>query len=201
MNLVMMPDKGLIYDGAVCIDGTNAGFYYSPASSPDKNSSWQIYFQGGGWCYDDVDCYGRSSTRLGSSKTWPDKMSAGGIMSDDCKVNPDFCNFHRVIMPYCDGNSFSGDRAEAVVVKGKPLYFRGHRILKAVLQTLTTRFGLGGAKEVILTGCSAGGLATYLHTDYVHASLRRLAPQLAKFRAAPISGFFLDHDNVLGYIF
>lgn len=33
-------------------------------------------------------------------------------MSDDCTTNPDFCGFNRVHMPYCDGNSFSGDRTD-----------------------------------------------------------------------------------------
>lgn len=119
-------------------------------------------------------------------------------MSDSCEINPDFCNFHRVYMKYCDGDSFAGDRDEAVVVQGKPLYFRGHRILKAVLQTLTAKYGLGSATEVLLTGCSAGGLSTFLHADDVHARVAAVAPRLAKFKAAPISGFFLDHDTVAG---
>ena len=85
------------------------------------------------------------------------------------------------------------------MVQGKPLYFRGHRILKAVLSTLSAKYGLSAATEVLLTGCSAGGLSTYLHADFVHDSLTAVAPQLAKFKAAPISGFFLDHDTVEGH--
>jgi len=46
-------------------------------------------------------------------------------MSSDCKSNPDFCNYNRVHMVYCDGNSFSGNRDDPVNVNGKPLYFRG----------------------------------------------------------------------------
>ena len=198
MQLKMMPNKGLKGDGAVCLDGTDAGFYYAPAADPSKNSSWQLYFEGGGWCYDEVDCWGRSFTGLGSSKNWPQNVSAGGIMSANCKVNPDFCNFHRVYMKYCDGDSFSGNRDEAVVVKGKPLYFRGHRILNAILQTLVADYGLGNAKEMLLTGCSAGGLSTYLHADYVHDWMNSITGHLPKYKAAPISGFFLDHDTIEG---
>eukprot|EP00729_Bicosta_minor_P019916 gene19917-biopygen26299 len=55
----------------------------------------------------------------------PATKGAGGIMDSNCANNPDFCNFNRVYMAYCDGNSFSGNRDEAVVVGGKPLYFRG----------------------------------------------------------------------------
>ena len=46
---------------------------------------------------------------------------------------------------------------------GSPLYFRGRRIIDTVLSHLTENHGLGDAENVLLTGCSAGGLATYLH--------------------------------------
>ena len=68
-------------------------------------------------------------------------------MSDDCTANPDFCNFNRVHMPYCDGNSFSGNRDDAVVVNGKPLYFRGRRVMDAVLESLLP-LGLAQAEPV-----------------------------------------------------
>lgn len=48
---------------------------------------------------------------------------------------------------------------------------------------------------VLLSGCSAGGLATYLHADYVRSLLPR---SVKRFKAAPVSGFFLDHSNVDG---
>lgn len=38
-------------------------------------------------------------------------------MSDDCKVNPDYCNFNRVHMAYCDGNSFSGNADMPITVR------------------------------------------------------------------------------------
>ena len=44
--------------------------------------------------------------------------------------------------------------------------------------------GLSKADEVILTGCSAGGLATYLHADYVASVI----PQSAKYHAIPDAG-------------
>ena len=46
MQLVMMADKGLGTDaGAVCLDGSDAGFYFSPGRGKNVND-WQIYFQG-----------------------------------------------------------------------------------------------------------------------------------------------------------
>lgn len=201
MNLHVMSDKGLKGMGAVCLDGSDAAFYFSPAADPKNANDWQIHFQGGGWCYDEMDCWGRSSVPdLGTSKGLQPTMNEGGVMGDDCKKNPDFCNFNRVHMVYCDGNSFSGNRDEPLLVTGldgkqKPLYFRGKRIIDATLQTLLT-LGLDKADRVLLTGCSAGGLATFLHTDYVHDWLQT-STSMSKFRAAPISGFFLLHNTVL----
>ncbi|CAE8715037.1 unnamed protein product [Polarella glacialis] len=200
MQLHMMTDKGLAGMGAVCLDGSDAGFYFAPASDPKNANDWQIYFQGGGWCYDEIDCWGRSNGVLGSSANWSQSAALSGIMSDNCTTNPDFCNFNRVHLTYCDGNSFSGNADQPLVVKGldgkdKPLYFRGRRILDAVLETLFT-MGLNKAERVLLTGCSAGGLAAFLHTDYVHTQLKAFAPSLTQFKSSPISGFFLLHDNV-----
>lgn len=202
MRLHMMTDQGLSGRGAVCLDGTDAGFYFAPASDPKNANDWQIYFTGGGWCYDEMDCWGRSNGALGSSKSWQKTSSMGGLLSDNCDVNPDFCNFNRVQLMYCDGNSFAGDREEPLVVTGldgkqKPLYFRGKRIIDAVLDTLMG-MGLKTAENVLLTGCSAGGLATFLHTDYVRKYLVSAGVPMKKFKSAPISGFFLLHPNVEG---
>jgi hypothetical protein len=50
-------------------------------------NDWQLYFQGGGWCYSDVDCWGRSKTTLGSSKAWaPTYSGMSGLLSRDCTV-------------------------------------------------------------------------------------------------------------------
>ena len=47
MNLFKLNDTAA--SGAVCLDGTPAGFYFSPATHPANQNDWQIYFQGGGW--------------------------------------------------------------------------------------------------------------------------------------------------------
>jgi hypothetical protein len=95
---------------------------------------------------------------------------------------------------YCDGGSFSGDRTESIIVNGTQLFFRGRRILDAVLDYLKESHGLASATEVLLSGGSAGGLSTFLHADYVRSQFG----QEVKFGAAPVSGFFLLHDTVQG---
>ena len=45
------------------------------------------------------------------------------------------------------------------------------RIFIAYIDELLTNYGLNNAKNVVIGGCSAGGLATYLHTDYIRSVL------------------------------
>ena len=78
------------------------------------------------------------------------------------------------------------------------LRLRGKANLDASLQTLVEQFGLAGATEVLLTGSSAGGLATYLHADHIHAYLKKTAKALAKYKVLPDSGFFVDHLSTRG---
>jgi hypothetical protein len=42
--------------------------------------------------------------------------------------------------------------------------------------------------QAILTGCSAGGLATFIHCD----DFRNLLPKSAKVKCMPDAGFFMD---------
>jgi hypothetical protein len=137
-------------------------------------------------------------TRLGSTKNSPSSIIGGGatgLFDEDPSVNPFFHDFNKVFVQYCDGASYSGDLAAPVHVNGTTLYFRGHRVLTQIFAHLRAHFGMDAATEVLLSGCSAGGLATYLHADYV-ATL--LPPTVKRYKAAAVSGFFLNHTNVDG---
>lgn len=116
------------------------------------------------------------------------------MLDDDPVRNPTFAHANHVELWYCDGGSFTGDRTAPVDVNGTTLYFRGKRVLDALLDYLMLNHGLSQATEVLLSGGSAGGLSTFLHADYVRS---RFGPQV-KFGAAPVSGFFLEHDDVDG---
>lgn len=95
-----------------------------------------------------------------------------------------------------DGNSFTGNLAvdSAPKYHGRSLYFRGMANLKAAMLDLVSNYGLGQAEQVLLTGCSAGGLSTFLQAARVQSYL----PAAATFKAAPGSGFFLLNANVNG---
>ena len=105
-----------------------------------------------------------------------------------------------IYMPYGDGASFSGYRTDPwhVVEDGKEvgeLYFRGFTNIQETLTYAFKYLNLDQAENVILTGGSAGGLSTFLHSDYVADRLKEEAPNAAPLKSAPVVGFFLDHPN------
>ncbi len=184
--------------GAVCLDGSPAGFYFLKASDAAGTNRFQIFLQGGGWCTSPENCLARSKTELGSSNNWPQETNQGGLMSSDCQKNYQFCSYNKVFVGYCDGNSFSGNRTQPLNVGGANIYFRGDRIIEAVIARLAQDFGLKTANTVMLSGCSAGGLASILQANHVYYLLKQYAPSVSRFGVVPLSGIFPDQANVEG---
>ena len=83
--------------------GSSPAFWFQAATNVTHANHWQIYFQGGGWCYSEADCWGRSKTTLGSSRGLPGTTTLGGIMGSDPETNPDFAGFNKVMLAYCEG--------------------------------------------------------------------------------------------------
>jgi hypothetical protein len=80
-----------------------------------------------------------------------------------------------------------------------PLFFRGRANIDGIVDAVSRNVMgspnlLKNARNVVETGCSAGGLATYLHADYV----RDLVPHSGVYLSMPISGYFLNHQTVEG---
>jgi hypothetical protein len=178
--------------GAACLDGTPYGFYYVPSKT--GSTQWTISIQGGGWCYNETLCEARAKTRLGSSNFFPSTASCGCMSVEHGTINKD-CNC--IYMPYCDGASFSGFREDPWPVPSSPgstLHFRGMNNLDATLDFAFEKLGLDQATKVVLTGGSAGGLSTFLHSDHVAERVWKEANR-ATLKSAPVVGYFLDHAN------
>lgn len=190
----------------MCLDGSPAVFYlWQP---PTPSTKYIVFLEGGGWCYgmtDDAtlaDCVSRANTTLGSSTTYPPTYQpsyegGNGLLSNDSTINPTTYDFNMVYARYCDGASFAGDVAAPVNVNGTTIYFRGHRILHAIWNTLVTSYGLGSATEAVLAGCSAGGLATYVHCDefsaFVTQTVTSRGLPAPKTRCVSDAGYFPDY--------
>ncbi|XP_062208419.1 pectin acetylesterase 3-like isoform X2 [Phragmites australis] len=119
---------------------------------------------GGGWCNNARTCRFRKGTRHGSSDHMEKQIAFTGIMSSSPADNPDFYDWNRVKIRYCDGASFASDGFD----KDNGFYFRGQRIWDAAIRHLLS-IGMASADQVLLTGCSAGGLAAILHCDEFRA--------------------------------
>jgi hypothetical protein len=98
-------------------------------------------------------------------------------------------------MKYCDVASFSGDNATVNIdpATGTALHFRGSRVRGLMQRDLFAR-GLAKATDLVVSGCSAGGLATFLHTDQWCDALAAVSPG-AKCVGMPDSGFSLDFQD------
>ena len=187
---------------ALCLDGSAGGFYFRPGQGA-ASSTWVVELEGGGWCTSLADCQSRAATDLGSSKAWPATGCPGmdggsnGMLSSNCAVNP-LCNATMAHFNYCDGGSFASFVEAPVSSGGAPmnLYFRGASIFNASVAALLAK-GMGKADNIILKGCSAGGLATWLHADYFFDWMAAAAPG-ARVVSVPDAGFFMDHNTTAG---
>ncbi|KAM0884150.1 hypothetical protein ACQ4PT_031188 [Festuca glaucescens] len=183
---------GATEKGAVCLDGTPPG-YHLQRGSGDGANKWLIHLEGGGWCSTVKDCSNRKMSALGSSNFMkPILFTSAGILGSDQQLNPDFYNWNKVYVRYCDGASFSGD-TEGRAQDGSILHFRGLHIYEAIIDELM-RKGLANATQALLTGCSAGGLATILHCDDFSARF----PRGVSVKCLADAGFFLDVKDISG---
>jgi hypothetical protein len=179
---------------AQCLDGSPAGFYHR-LSRKRSRKSWIVHFEGGAYCPDAKSCIERSHTDLGSSINWPKSRNYSGFLSANPTVNPHFHNWNVIAIQYCDGAFYASDRADSPVnVSGTDLWFRGKDIVVNVFDVLLNQLGMDKAKEVIISGCSAGGVGVFLHLDWI----RQRIPSHIRVVGFPDSGFFLDIPNYKG---
>ncbi|KAG0480010.1 hypothetical protein HPP92_010868 [Vanilla planifolia] len=174
--------------GAVCLDGTLPGYHLHHGFGSGAYS-WLIQLEGGGWCNDVRSCVYRKKTRRGSSDYMEKVLQFTGILSDKPEENPDFYNWNRIKLRYCDGASFNGEGSDEVAA----LQFRGQRIWLAAMEDFMSK-GMKEATQALLSGCSAGGLASILHCD----EFRALFPASTIVKCLADAGMFLDAVDVSG---
>ncbi|KAL1538148.1 [Wnt protein] O-palmitoleoyl-L-serine hydrolase [Salvia divinorum] len=172
---------------AVCMDGSPGGYHYSVGSGYGAKN-WLLYLMGGGWCADIATCQTYLNEIRGSSR-FAGMANFTGILSPDKHVNPDFYNWNRIYVVYCDQSSFLGD--SEVDGPGPKVQFRGSKIFDAVVEDLLAK-GMGVGDNAILSGRSAGALAAILHCDDFRARL----PNICRVKCLSDAGFFIRAENV-----
>ncbi|KAK1685285.1 hypothetical protein QYE76_046133 [Lolium multiflorum] len=188
-NVDMVFLKSAVAKGAVCLDGTPPVYHFSPGSGSGANN-WVVHMEGGGWCKTSEECAIRKGNFRGSSK-YMKPLSFSGILGGSQKYNPDFYNWNRVKVRYCDGSSFTGD--VAAVESSTNLHYRGARVWNAIIEDLLQK-GMSKAQNALLSGCSAGGLAAILHCD----KFSDLLPASAKVKCFSDAGYFFDGTDITG---
>jgi hypothetical protein len=103
-----------------------------------EDTKYVLFLQGGGWCFTDAQCLGRSKGGIGSSKNdGPTMKDVGGIMSMLPEQNPGFAGYIKVFMRYCDGSSFSSN---AVEKSPEGVWYRGRPNFNAVIDILVNSY-------------------------------------------------------------
>ncbi|EPS70094.1 hypothetical protein M569_04669, partial [Genlisea aurea] len=181
-NLTLI--ESALSDGALCLDGSPPGYYFSEGIG-DGAKNWLIILEGGGWCATYDECRLRGYSSFGSTKKRDRSIYFGWLKSGNASVNPDFYDWNRVSITYCDGASYLGD--VDFIDKTPKIWIRGSRIFKAAIDELLAK-GLRNASNVLLGGSSAGGLAAILHCDGISGLL---APDVKRVKCFSDSGFFI----------
>jgi hypothetical protein len=92
-------------------------------------------------------------------------------------LNPDWHDATYIYLPYCTSDSFSGMKDASPQTFG--WHFRGKRVLTYIVQSLLS-VGLGSATQVLVSGCSAGGVAVMANLDYVASLLPKMSGRIIK---------------------
>ena len=172
--------------GGRCMDGTPSGYYISENADQLDSTLWVIFMQGGGACWTKDNCLSRLTSTLGSSYYFQQTRNPASnrLQSPDCAQNPVFCNATMVYVPYCSSDTHLGNRtANGTDTWG--LYFNGHSSFAHYVEQLKANHGLKNAKNVLLTGNSAGGAGTFGNVDFLAEELTA-----AMVKGAPNAGWF-----------
>jgi hypothetical protein len=138
------PDGG---NGPICIAGTP----FSAFSREGDPKKLLIFEQGGGACWQDF----YFCNILAEDQEPP--APPVGIWDFDNPDNP-FADYSVLYMPYCDGSVFSGDNdvTDPNFPFGPVRFHRGMRNQSAAMDVARTLFPT--AKEITVSGSSAGGV-------------------------------------------
>ncbi|CAI7885679.1 unnamed protein product [Closterium sp. NIES-53] len=192
-----------VYHGK-CLDGSEPGYYIRKGNKRGAQN-WVVHLMGGSWCTSRSQCMVRAQTSLGSTRLWPEpgsksffakmnEFGAGfaGILSRKGRENPTFNDWNAVLVVYCDGGLYAGSRGAYTANLTSPFFLEGHASLASVIHDLRLR-GLGSARNVLFSGCSAGAQAVAMTCD----AMARALPS-ASVKCLMDAGFFLDTPDIQG---
>jgi hypothetical protein len=183
---------------AICNDGSPALFSIRPGFGAAQNR-WVIFLDGGGSCLDATTCTARATDTpdLISSKTYQTNSfdTNFGVISPDPTRNPDLYDATVVRIHYCSSDGWTGNKAGDPNKPGvipDSWHWRGHEIIKAVVQTLKAHYNFNQANELMFVGSSAGGTGVFTNLGWLSQNIQ----SSTRLVAATDAGFL---NEVAGY--
>ena len=183
---------------AKCLDGSNYRFNFVQGKGEGKNK-FLFYLEGGGWCGQETlgdnfveSCFERAKSSLGSNIGFFGSLVISTLirlLSSKEKYNPNFYNWNKIFVRYCDGSSFMSDRIYEK--NGSIIYMKGKNNLLGVMNYLKINNNFTEADSVILSGFSAGSFATLIYANYIDS----LTTKKNNTFVISDSGFFYDLDD------
>ncbi|KAL0432687.1 UNVERIFIED_CONTAM: Pectin acetylesterase 11 [Sesamum latifolium] len=183
-NITITHLESAVSKGAVCLDGSPPAYFYDKGYGEGADN-WVVYLEGGGWCAGTAFCQEWISSK--STLKREQKMQFRHILAPN----------NILIQISITGIEFSLRTAMAHRLwETWKLRHPGARIFDAVMEDLLAK-GMKNAKNAILAGGSAGGMATIYHCD----GFRTLIPGATRYKCIADSGLFTpaDNKNLVGY--
>ena len=146
--------------GAKCLDGSPTGIGVNLTKDSDDVL---VFLEGGGACWDAASCWGPAPTAFnvltgyGKAQLDSDPQIPAIYLLDRTDTDNPFKDKNIVYVPYCTGDSFSGDNVTTLNYLGTDheSHFVGHKDIELYLSRLVATFPK--AKHVWVAGDSAGG--------------------------------------------
>ncbi|KAM7510790.1 hypothetical protein LguiB_009665 [Lonicera macranthoides] len=175
--------KSAVAKGAVCLDGSPPAYQFDKGFGEGANS-WLLNLEGGEWCGTPKDCIKRTNypNGLGSSFRMT-KHRFTGILSKKQIENPNTAT-----------DPHSPEIRKESIRQGTKLFYRGARIFDAIVEKLL-EVGMSKASNALLSGNSAGGLASILHCDRFRAFLPATT---TKVKCLSDGGYFMHVRDISG---
>mmetsp|Transcript_3259 Transcript_3259/g.9471 ORF Transcript_3259/g.9471 Transcript_3259/m.9471 type:complete len:450 (-) Transcript_3259:771-2120(-) len=202
----------VLHPEAVCNDGTPAVYWRGDwdALPPDAESKLLVFLQSGGDCWSPEACAYRWGdapylmTSKGEADTKDFTPEWQPALTDDCAVNPAFCDHLKVFVHYCSSDDWSGNTSADVTGN---FHFRGHIIVREVVSEVLDAFHAGGdgrrIASFVFMGQSAGATGAMAQTEYVHRQVlgdlrERGFSTTVQYRTVVDSGWNLDGPGYPG---
>ena len=193
------PPAGWVWyqiDGAVCRDGSPAGFYVRYKSS----KKLLFYLEGGGACTSPGFCnynpasadqvlIGDVETPLGSAfgaGSGRQQPGTAGIFDVNNNANP-VRDWNMIYVPYCTGDVHFGSKQNSTVPGvSQPQQFVGHLNMLKFVSRIVPTFR-DKVDQVLLTGSSAGGFGASLNYSMVQDAFGSICVQVVDDSGPPFA--------------